>query len=178
GIIVAGDAIVDNSSQFAMVRYLEDGTIDPTFGSAGKVLTEIGPNEDLCNAMALHPNDGQYILLLGESADSSSESDFAIAQYQNTVGVFSLQLDENPLIVYPNPVSDQSVIEYSLLRSERVSISLYNLQGDLVQTVLEETIQEQGDNHVLLNIDDKLPQGNYLLKVETQSSVRSIEIHM
>ena len=57
------------SSQFAMVRYLEDGTIDPTFGSGGTVLTAIGPNEDLCNAMALYPNDGQYIVLVGESVN-------------------------------------------------------------------------------------------------------------
>ena len=179
-IVVAGDGMVDvkgdSISHIAMFRYLPDGSADNTFGTGGKVITSIGSDEDLCNGMALDPNNGQYIILVGESADSTSDSDFALVRYENTVSLSSLDFDENPPIVYPNPINNQSVIEYSLLQSETVSIKLYNLRGELIQTILDETPQEQGDHQIMLEIDSKLPHGNYLLKVETASSLRSIEV--
>lgn len=177
-IVVAGDAIVDNQRQFAMVRYLVDGTIDPGFGGGMGVLTEIGPYEDLCNSIALQPNSGEYIILVGESSDVMGDSDLALARYENTVGLVSFNVEDNPVHVYPNPITSESVIQYSLSGSEKVSVGLYNLAGELIQTILEDEMQKHGYHHLLLKIKSDLPGGNYLLKVETSSSIRSIEIHI
>ena len=106
------------------------------------------------------------------------DSDFAVLKYQNTVGLVSLNDNKIPLAVYPNPVTSQSVVEYALLRKEEVSIRLYDLKGELIQSILNETIQEQGEHEVSLQIDGNVAHGNYLLKVETSTSLTSIEIHI
>jgi uncharacterized delta-60 repeat protein len=176
-IVVAGDGIVSGTSQFGMFRYLTDGTLDATFGNAGKVTTNIGGVEDLCNAMTLAPDSGQYIILAGEASDPSGDSDYALARYENTVGLVSLYEPIKEFQVYPNPISSQSIVRYSLSKNERVSIRLYNLKGELVQTILNPTQQEQGEHQLLLKLPNDLPHGNYLLKIQTTSSTVSAEIH-
>jgi uncharacterized delta-60 repeat protein len=69
-IIVAGDS----QDNFAVARYNPDGSLDATFGTDGKVTTDLG-GEDLVHAMALQA-DGQ-IVVAGESSGN-----FALARYQ------------------------------------------------------------------------------------------------
>lgn len=65
-IVVAGLAYV-NEPNFGVVRYLENGALDNTFGDGGKVITEILPGmDDRANAIAVQ-NDGK-ILVGGQSA--------------------------------------------------------------------------------------------------------------
>src|ERR1700746_2566495 len=41
-IVVAGLAHIGTTNEIAVVRYLSDGALDPSFGSGGKVTTPIG----------------------------------------------------------------------------------------------------------------------------------------
>lgn len=84
GKIVVGGSSEDN---FAVARYTPEGILDSTFGSEGKVTTNLG-GEDLLHALALQP-DGA-IVAVGESADH-----FALARYQAFAGP-SLRLVLNP----------------------------------------------------------------------------------
>lgn len=58
-----GDAVT--LSDIALVRYLPDGRLDPTFGKAGTVITNVGPF-DSASAIALQPN-GNIVVGCGES---------------------------------------------------------------------------------------------------------------
>src|SRR5215471_16936724 len=71
------------SFDFALVRYLSNGTIDTTFGSAGKVRTDFGgSNIDMALAAALQP-DGK-IVAAGTNTDATgSRVTFAIARYNS-----------------------------------------------------------------------------------------------
>jgi uncharacterized delta-60 repeat protein len=71
------------SFDFALVRYLSNGTIDTTFGSAGKVRTDFGgSNIDMAFAAALQP-DGK-IVAAGTNTDATgSKVTFAIARYNS-----------------------------------------------------------------------------------------------
>ena len=81
-IIVAGSSLSTNSD-FALLRYLADGTLDPSFGSGGGVITDIGAGSiDGGNGVALQA-DGR-ILVAGSSSNGSDE-DVALARY-NTDG--------------------------------------------------------------------------------------------
>jgi uncharacterized delta-60 repeat protein len=67
---------------FALVRYNSDGSLDNTFGTGGKVLTDIGMlSSDRCYSAVLQ-NDGK-IVLAGYSGNASS-SDFALVRYSST----------------------------------------------------------------------------------------------
>jgi uncharacterized delta-60 repeat protein len=84
-IVVAGDALVgDSNLDFALARYDSDGTLDPTFGADGTVLTDFSGSGSFDGARALAiQSDGKIVA--GGSSDASGESDdFALARYETT----------------------------------------------------------------------------------------------
>ncbi|MEO2091099.1 MAG: hypothetical protein ABGY75_16650, partial [Gemmataceae bacterium] len=63
---------------FAVVRYLTNGTLDPSFGSGGKVIVSFGPGTDTGSGVVLQ---GGKILVVGSSYQGGTTgNDFAIAR--------------------------------------------------------------------------------------------------
>lgn len=77
-IIAAGFAVNGTNSEFALVRYNSNGTLDPSFGTAGKVTTHIGIGDALVNAVAIE-SDGKIVA--AGSATNGLNTDFALARY-------------------------------------------------------------------------------------------------
>ena len=77
-LIVAGYVDNGSGSDFALARYLPGGSLDTGFGSAGRVITDLG-GVDLGLALALLL-DGR--LILAGNTDVSSDVDFALACYK------------------------------------------------------------------------------------------------
>ena len=69
-------------SDFAVVRYNADGSLDATFGSGGKVATDVGGFLDHAYGMAVLP-DGRIVLGGGSSEDGGAVSNthFSAARY-------------------------------------------------------------------------------------------------
>ena len=82
-IVVAGYSHNGSNFDFALVRYNADGSLDTTFGTAGKVVTPIGSSLDQAYSVQLQP-DGK-IVVSGLSSDGSDDYDFALVRY-NTDG--------------------------------------------------------------------------------------------
>ncbi|MCK5922225.1 MAG: cadherin domain-containing protein, partial [Methylococcales bacterium] len=76
--IVAGYGSNGSNDDFALVRYNLDGSLDTTFGTAGKVITTFDTGNDKAYAVTIQ-NDGK-ILVAGHSLIAGS-LDFAIARY-------------------------------------------------------------------------------------------------
>jgi len=77
-IVAAGRTDRASVPAFGVVRYLPDGTLDASFGAAGKVTTDVGPGIDLGNSIALQ-SDGRIIV--GGTAQNASNYDFAMTRY-------------------------------------------------------------------------------------------------
>jgi uncharacterized delta-60 repeat protein len=75
GLTFTGDFATGN---FALARYRQDGTLDPSFGSGGKVTTDFAGSFD--EARALVVQDGK--LVAGGTAFTGTTSDFALARYR------------------------------------------------------------------------------------------------
>jgi uncharacterized delta-60 repeat protein len=78
-IFIAGssrDGFSDND--FAAVRYNVDGTLDNTFGTNGKVLTDFSNRNDYGQSAVIQPD--QKIVVAGYSRDNEGE-DFALLRY-------------------------------------------------------------------------------------------------
>lgn len=79
-IVVGGVTPNGNDLDFVVLRYISDGTIDNTFGTAGAVITELGTNvDDYLTQIKLQP-DGK-ILACGTSFNSTN--DFAMVRYNS-----------------------------------------------------------------------------------------------
>jgi uncharacterized delta-60 repeat protein len=80
-ILVAGHAFNSNNdySDFALVRYNINGSLDTSFSSDGKVTTDVGRYDDVSSSVAVQ-NDGK-ILVAGDILDSNFNSDFGLVRY-------------------------------------------------------------------------------------------------
>jgi len=82
------------------------------------------------------------------------------------------------LTVYPNPVNNHSVIEFSLMKESRVTLSIYNILGNKVTTIADEVFPAGSHSKVLDG--NLLTPGVYLLKIvltsNDQSSGKSIKL--
>jgi uncharacterized delta-60 repeat protein len=77
-VVVAGYSWNGLDEDFALVRYDQDGMLDTSFGTGGKVVAPVGTGADFGIATALH-YDGQ-ILVAGSSANEGS-LDFSLARF-------------------------------------------------------------------------------------------------
>jgi uncharacterized delta-60 repeat protein len=75
-IVVAGTAAGD----FALARYLPNGTLDPTFSSEGTVLTDFGVSFAEGHALAMQPKDGRLVAA-GISSPPSGAPKLALVRY-------------------------------------------------------------------------------------------------
>jgi uncharacterized delta-60 repeat protein len=76
-LVAAGSSSNGSQTTFALARYKPDGSLDPAFGSDGRVTTEIGADAAV-HALVLQP-DGKLVAA-GISANAG-RVDFALARY-------------------------------------------------------------------------------------------------
>jgi len=82
-IVVAGNTSAGSVYDFAVVRYLPDGSLDPAFGTGGKVVTAISSDSDSAFGIALLAD--ERIVAGGSGLSTGTESSFALARYENVV---------------------------------------------------------------------------------------------
>jgi uncharacterized delta-60 repeat protein len=80
-IVVAGFSQKGASGDpdFALARYNRDGSLDPSFGSGGKVLTDIGSGADYLFDAAVTPRG--KIVAAGDASGTGGIHDFAVVRY-------------------------------------------------------------------------------------------------
>ncbi len=80
-IVLAGQALINNTVDFALARYNADGTPDTTFDTDGKTTTAIGTGADIANSLAIQ-SDGKIVL--AGSSFNGTDDDFALVRYTAT----------------------------------------------------------------------------------------------
>ncbi|HEY9695957.1 MAG TPA: Calx-beta domain-containing protein [Trichocoleus sp.] len=81
-ILVAGEAGISGDSDFALVRYNGNGTLDTSFGNGGKITTDFGFGNDRISSIVLQ-SDGKILVAGRASIGSASNLDFALARYNS-----------------------------------------------------------------------------------------------
>ena len=76
GKILVGGSAAGSKSGIALARYLPDGKLDSSFGSSGRVITDIGTGARSVSDLAVQP-DGKIVVV----ADDYVSSNFALARY-------------------------------------------------------------------------------------------------
>ncbi|HEX7999045.1 MAG TPA: FG-GAP-like repeat-containing protein [Pyrinomonadaceae bacterium] len=96
-IVVAGFASNGTNSDFALVRYNTDGSLDTTFDTDGIVTTPILSSNDIAFAVAVQP-DGKIVA--AGSATTGNSTDFALARY-NPNGSLDSSFDTDGKLTTP-----------------------------------------------------------------------------
>jgi len=96
-IVAAGVSNARGTYDFAVVRYLPNGSVDPSFGEDGVAITDFGKSRDWAYALAVEPNGD--IVVAGVS-DRSGSRDFALARYAPD-GALDRDFGNGGLVVTP-----------------------------------------------------------------------------
>jgi uncharacterized delta-60 repeat protein len=174
-LVAAGSYINGGFRNYALVRYNTDGSLDNNFGGNGKVTTAISANNNEAYAVALQP-DGK-IIAAGYANDGTREN-FSVARYISglNLGLLDFSASNNEILVYPNPLAQNNTLQYTLSKSEKVSIHLVDMMGRTVENIVTEQNQEIGEHKQNIQIPDVLASGPYLIVISSSDGHMSVQV--
>ncbi len=96
-ILATGETSNGANNDFALLRYLSNGSLDPTFGSSGKVITTFGSGNDYAREVAIDAHDR---IVVAGFATISGNFDFAVARFLSD-GQLDLAFDDDGKVTTP-----------------------------------------------------------------------------
>lgn len=97
-IVAVGNAYTGATNEFAIVRYLSNGSLDTAFSTDGIVTTAIGTSNSVARGVVLQSD--HKIVAAGGTNTAAGGSDFALARYDaGTVGTLSPALAGGTLTI-------------------------------------------------------------------------------
>ncbi|MCB9204598.1 MAG: T9SS type A sorting domain-containing protein [Flavobacteriales bacterium] len=163
-------------TDFAVACLDESGFLDSSFAQNGILLLDFDNNNDYGTAGAMQP-DGKLVLG-GVSMNSDGRYEFAVARMLTdlNIGIAELTESVSNTLIYPNPIKEQARLQFELTQSEELNISLFDMQGRLVQTFISEQEMIQGKHDLQLQFSSSLESGTYLLSVSSEKGQMGIRV--
>lgn len=100
--------------------------------------------------------------------DELTYKNISVIYYPNGSSVDEIDNSTNNFI-FPNPVKGQAHFSFLLKSNEKVNINIYDLNGSLVKTVAENRYCSPGENEIVWDIDNNIPNGVYYYVFSTPS---------
>ncbi len=154
-----------------------DGDISNT--SWKKVENVLTGNQNVWNNATINIEDPGNSLVIGIRFKSANNN-FVYLSIDNVsvdgiyTGTKTLQITDNKFKVYPNPVSGNSLISFQTKTNENVNISVYDIQGRKICTLLDEKMN--AGTHTIQLGNQIQPNGIYLCKLTTSEGVSSLKL--
>jgi len=166
-IVVAGYAQSGSADRFVIARLDDTGNPDLSFGTSGVTVTPVGTNDGIYT-LAIQA-DGK-ILAAGTTFNGNG-FDMAVIRYLPgvTSGISNVDKSELSLQVYPNPVSYNSVLSYSLSTPETVAITVHDINGMEIGTVSSSRLHNAGSYQLPLLLPTSISAGTYFILLATGS---------
>ncbi len=80
------------------------------------------------------------------------------------------------ITIYPNPVKQKANLLYTVTKPGEVDISLLDITGKLIRIFIKEHQQAVGDKIAILNFDNSINAGTYMLRVSANGKTENIKI--
>jgi uncharacterized delta-60 repeat protein len=82
GVDSFGNVVFNQSANFALTRFLEDGTLDSSFGNGGRTFLDFNDRDDIAHAMTVDA--AGRLILVGSSFDLDTREDVAVARFTSS----------------------------------------------------------------------------------------------
>jgi len=171
-IVVGGYRYYLEESDFALVRYKSDGSIDDSFGTDGYMLTDFNNSYDYALSLCIQ-SDGK-ILLAGNSNEN-----IALTRYLSGSALSITATGECSAIIldiYPNPAQSDIILKYDLSSDALISTALYDGSGKRIMIFIDNEKRPAGVQIEILKMNPSLSAGNYFIDINLgkNKSVRQI----
>jgi uncharacterized delta-60 repeat protein len=165
-IVVA--ATVDEPSQVAnigAVRYSPQGALDTGFGAAGLVNIDLLGNHGTAAGIARQA-DGKILIVggLGSTCDTTVGVVVRLlgGPSGSAVGMAE-QHNEDPALLYPDPVSENAILEFTLDHAEKSSARIADAAGRNVRVLFNDRLLAAGAHRLSVDLSGMAPGPHVLL---------------
>lgn len=176
-IWVSGYAFSSPLNHILISRYNADGSPDTAFANGGHRTYPTGTGSSIGTSLIIEP-DGK--LLVGASAEDGLHNRFCLLRLVERIPTILMEidpLDQLALSVFPNPCAENLNLWYKLEEADELNISLYSMQGSLVQILCDHCQKPAGEQSETLGIPNSLASGSYLLRFESRNINKGIIIY-
>lgn len=106
---------------------------------------------------------------------------FAAKLKNDTVSIILDVIDNptitQPILAYPNPIQNSTInLSYELTNKQDVSVDLYNLQGQLIASLVAKQPRQKGNNTEVLSLPTGLASGQYIVRVVAGGYQKGMQI--
>jgi len=131
-----------NDTESFLVQYNENGLLDEDFGTGGIFRLDYPSNISI-QGLAYQSNEK---LIITENESIENEEFYYLARYVSdlNVGTIDFATKLNNALVYPNPLQEETILEYTLENPETLTIQLTDLNGRILKTYLQNQLQKAG----------------------------------
>jgi uncharacterized delta-60 repeat protein len=174
-IILAGTCIDKNKYVFSIIKLHQDGRMDDSFGNHGIAIIAMGTGDNIAAAVALQ-KDGK-IIIAGSNYEGY-RTDFTVARLisELNVGVVNEKSNDESILIYPNPIYNDAILEYILMKEDVVNIQLYDLNGRLIQGIISNEKKAPGNYTEKIHLPERLKDGHYLLVLKTTTGMATVKL--
>lgn len=95
------------------------------------------------------------------------------AEYSETISIEIIPNEYELKQNYPNPFNPETVIEFTIPQKEWVNLSIYNISGEIVETLINNTV-DGGTHQIVFNAKD-LSSGIYVCRLKTSGKTFTIK---
>jgi uncharacterized delta-60 repeat protein len=171
-IILAGLGS-SNPDECFLSRFNTNGSVDSSFGKNGFVFLSLNNSGFSELNMATMQGDGKIV-----AAGYSDVKGMIVLRFLSglNLGVLNFSSPQNPLLIYPNPISKQATLQYSLSQTESISLTLTDMLGRQVQTFFTNQQREQGEHKEELQLSNTLAAGNYILSISNGHNSQGVKV--
>lgn len=151
------------ANNFYLAQLLPSGERDSSFGING--VYEYLNNDFRARAMSRSAN---LLAVSGREEANAGFNKIVLLRFllDLNVGTLNPAEPDPTLWVYPNPIMEQFTLEFGLEQQEQVSVYLTDIQGKLVQNLIQNKPFEPGKHTLTLSCPSHLPAGNYVLSLD------------
>ena len=173
-IVFAGYAH-DGGVYALLMRCEQDGSKDLGFGTNGQVITTQFAGGTEVRAVAMQ-NDGR-IVVSGDYYEGLTGDHMMLLRYLSglNIGMAEFSASDKNVLIYPNPLADQAVLEYELREAVHLTCTLNDAQGKFVRTLFANMSRAAGPHREEVVLAG-LPAGTYSLVLNDGSGRVSVRI--
>ncbi|MBN1970540.1 MAG: T9SS type A sorting domain-containing protein [Candidatus Delongbacteria bacterium] len=158
----------DSPDLYMQVIDYQGNILTPT---GGVVVSDAIRNQE--NPQAINLNDKNTVVLFTDSRSSGKTDIYSIyaSKFHNdfvSIEESTITDDFSLVWAYPNPFNPETNLNFSLKNSEKISIDIYNSNGQFVKNVLKDK-QCQLSNSVRIDLSE-MNSGLYFYKINSEKS--------
>lgn len=174
-IVGYSDDTTGVNHNITLLRLDSSGLADNTFGVGGFVVTDVTFGTDEGHAISLQ-TDGKIVI--GGCSFNGNNSDVTVVRYHPIISGTLVPNNQPSKLVklYPNPASENLIIEYNVDKEEKISLCLLNYEGKIITYLIHNEQHIAGLHERKIDFPLWLPNGNYILFFQSSNSSFSTKI--